>query len=115
MSDKRVGERIEINHEFRSVDAFLREYALNVSQGGVFIRTTELWPVGTVVQLNFTVIVEDFETIEGEGRVVRVVKSGEGRVMTDGGMEEGPGVGVVFTSLSPQSQQVLGRLFTHRV
>ena len=101
--DKRQTERIGINHEFGSVDEFLREYALNLSLGGVFIRTNEVLSVGTVVDLKFTVIVDDFETIEGEGRVVRAVLPGQ---------SDRPGIGVVFTKLSPRSKQVLARLFT---
>ena len=101
--DKRRSKRIAINHAFGSVDQFMREYALNLSLGGVFIRTTEVLPVGTEVDLKFTVILDDFETIEGEGRVVRAVLPAE---------SDRPGIGVVFTTLTPRSKQVLARLFT---
>ena len=63
MSDKRQGPRAEINHAFRSVESFLKEYALNVSMDGVFIRTADVLPVGTEVNLKFSVIVDDFETV----------------------------------------------------
>jgi len=102
MSDKRQGPRTEINHAFRSVESFLKEYALNVSMDGVFIRTAEVLPVGTEVNLKFSVIVDDFETIEGEGRVVRSVTADESPT---------PGVGVVFTNLTDESREVLARLF----
>ena len=102
MSDKRQGPRAEINHAFRSVESFLKEYALNVSMDGVFIRTADVLPVGTEVNLKFSVIVDDFETIEGEGRVVRSVTVDE---------SPNPGVGVVFTSLTDESREVLARLF----
>ena len=102
MSEKRVAPRNHINRDFASVDEFIREYALNVSLGGCFIRTNEIVPVGTEVNLKFTVIVDDFETIEGLGKVVRVVPPGRG---------EPPGVGVVFTSLTDNSRNVLVRLF----
>lgn len=111
LRNKRRGQRIAINHAFRNVDAFLREYALNISAGGVFIRTTELWPVGTEVNLNFSVILDDIETIEGEGRVVRVVAAGQSD--GEGELEVlGPGLGVVFTSLTPASKAVLAKIFT---
>ena len=102
MSNKRQGPRTEINHAFRSVESFLKEYAMNVSMDGVFIRTAEVLPVGTEVNLKFSVIVDDFETIEGEGRVVRSVTADE---------SSNPGVGVVFTSLTDESREVLARLF----
>lgn len=105
MSDKRKSARIAVNHEFQSVAQFLREYALNVSEGGVFIRTADVLPVGTDVSLRFSIIVDDFETIEGEGQVVRAVHVG-GR--------EPPGMGVVFTSLTPASRDAIARLFVRR-
>ena len=102
MSEKRVAPRHAINRDFASVDEFIREYALNVSLGGCFIKTNDVVPIGTEVNLKFTVIVDDFETIEGLGKVVRVVAPGG---------SEPPGVGVVFTSLTDKSRNVLVRLF----
>ena len=73
---------------------------MNISGGGAFIRTDEVLPVETLVNLKFTVIVEDFETIEGQGRVVRAQ------------YDEPKGIGVAFTSLTDESRDVLARLFT---
>ena len=100
--NQRKNLRTEINHEFSSVNEFMREYAMNISDRGVFIRTAEVLPVGTKVRLKFSVIVDDFETIEGVGEVVRSVEADD---------SETPGMGVVFTELTPQSQEVLTRLF----
>lgn len=104
-SERRSEVRYGINREFGSVDEFLREYAMNVSANGVFIRTPDPLPIGTKVRLKFTVVVEDFETIEGVGKVVRCVMPGG---------DEPPGIGVVFTSLTDRSRDVLARLFLHR-
>ena len=38
-SDKRVGERVTINKEFESFDAFIQEYVTNISRTGVFIKS----------------------------------------------------------------------------
>ncbi len=102
MSDKRLSPRHQINRDFASTDEFILEYALNVSLGGCFIKTTDVLPVGTEVYLKFSVILDDFETIEGQGKVVRVVEPGG---------SDAPGVGVVFTSLTEKSREVLVRLF----
>jgi uncharacterized protein (TIGR02266 family) len=104
-NDKRTARRFTINREFRSLDEFIREYALNVSLDGCFIRTTELLPKGANVRLRFTVILDELETIEGTGEVVRVIPPGG---------PEPPGVGVVFTSLTDRSRDVLVRLFLRR-
>ena len=106
MPEKRQGPRIEINHEFRSVEAFLREYAMNVSMDGVFIRTAEVLPEGMAVRLRFSVVLDDLEIIEGEGRVVRSVTAEESK---------DPGMGVVFTSLTDESREVLAKIFTRNI
>jgi uncharacterized protein (TIGR02266 family) len=105
MAEKRQAPRHQINHEFSSVEEFIREYAMNLSLGGCFIRTNDVVPVGTEVALRFTVILDDFETIEGEGEVVRLVEPGGA---------EPAGVGVVFTSLTDDSRNVLARFFLRR-
>ncbi len=100
---RRRAERQEVNHDFGSVNEFLSEYAMNLSSGGVFIRSAEVLPVGTRVRLKFSVIVDDFETIEGEGEVTRAVHPDE---------SDTPGMGVVFTELTPKSRELLAQLFT---
>lgn len=98
---QRQDERVTINKEFESFDSFVDEYVTNVSRTGAFIKRDDLLPVGTEVNLRFTVIMGDLETIEGVGRVVRV-------------QEDPRGVGVVFTQISQYSQHLLERLLTSR-
>lgn len=93
----RGGERLTINKEFESFDAFIQEYVTNISRSGVFIRAQEPLPVGTQVNLHFTVIMDDIETIEGVGEVVRVEKDG---------------MGVVFRELSSHSKDLIDKLLT---
>jgi hypothetical protein len=92
-------ERVTINKEFESYDAFINEYVTNISRSGVFIRSKTPLAIGTKVNLMFTVIMEDIETIEGVGEVVRV-------------HEDPPGMGVVFTELSGYSQGLIDKLLT---
>ncbi|MEO1174595.1 MAG: PilZ domain-containing protein [Myxococcota bacterium] len=101
--DQRREPRVQVNHEFASLDSFLQEYLMNVSRGGAFIRSEDVLDEETLVDLRFTVIVDDFETIEGQGRVVRAQH------------EEPKGFGVVFTSLTDESREVLARLFTQQI
>jgi hypothetical protein len=65
-------ERITINKEFESFDAFVQEYVTNISRTGAFIKSKKPLPLGTIVNLRFTVIMDDMETIEGVGEVVRI-------------------------------------------
>jgi uncharacterized protein (TIGR02266 family) len=94
-------ERVTINHEFASVDAFIAEYVTNISRSGVFIKTKAPLPIGTTVNLKFTVIIDELETIEGVGEVVRV-------------QHHPPGMGVVFVELTSHSQDLIAKLITKR-
>lgn len=90
-------ERVTINKEFDSFDQFIQEYVTNISRSGAFIKTKTPLPVGTEVNLRFTVIMDDIETIEGVGEVVRV-------------QTDPPGMGVVFRQLSDYSQNLINNL-----
>lgn len=96
-SEKRNHERMTINKEFESFDAFIQEYVTNISRTGVFVRAQDPLPVGTKVNLRFTVIMDDIETVEGTGEVVRVEKDG---------------MGVVFRDLTSYSKGLIERLLT---
>lgn len=96
-SEKRAEERVTINKEFESFDAFIQEYVTNISRTGVFIRAQSPLAVGTRVNLRFTVIMDDIETIEGVGEVVRVEKDG---------------MGVVFRELNAYSKDLIDKLLT---
>jgi uncharacterized protein (TIGR02266 family) len=100
--DHRQHPRVDVNREFESIEDFVAEYVSNISQGGVFIRSKNPLPVGTRVNLRFSVIVEDFETIEGEGEVVRVDMS-----------PENMGMGVAFTRLNAASMDLIHRALQH--
>jgi PilZ domain len=93
--------RVTINKDFESFDEFIREYVTNISKTGAFVKRASPLPVGTEVDLKFTVIVDGVETIEGVGKVVRV-------------QHDPPGMGVVFTSISQYSQHLLERMLTQR-
>jgi uncharacterized protein (TIGR02266 family) len=94
--------RVTINHEFESVEQFITEYVTNISLSGVFIRSKDPLPAGTRVHLRFTVIVDEIETIEGVGEVVRV-------------SHNPPGMGVAFVELTSYSQKLIEKLMTRRV
>ncbi len=91
----RRAERLTINKEFESFDAFIHEYVTNISKTGVFIKSKSPLPVGTKVNLRFTLIMDDIETIEGVGEVVRV---------------EHAGMGILFCELADESQALIKRL-----
>jgi uncharacterized protein (TIGR02266 family) len=98
-SQGRRDDRLTINKEFESFDAFIHEYVTNISKTGVFIKSKSPLPVGTKVNLRFTLIMDDIETIEGTGEVVRVES-------------EPAGMGILFHELAEESRELIARLLT---
>jgi uncharacterized protein (TIGR02266 family) len=97
----RKNERLTINQEFESFDAFIHEYVTNISRTGVFVKSKTPLAVGTHVNLRFTVIMDDIETIEGIGEVVRVV-------------DDPCGMGIAFTELAAESRALIDRILAAR-
>lgn len=92
-------DRVTINHEFASIDELITEYVTNISRSGVFIKARDPLQVGTKVNLRFTVIMDELETIEGIGEVVR--------------QSHTPlGMGVAFVALTSRSQDLIAKLVT---
>ncbi len=101
MESGRQEDRVTINKEFDSFDQFIQEYVTNISRTGVFIKTKTPLPIGTEVNLRFTVVMDAIEAIDGIGEVVRV--------------ESDPaGMGVVFKQLTDYSQRLVEKLLTHQ-
>ena len=100
----RKSPRIQVNREFASIDSFLEEYVTNISRNGVFVRTDDPYPIGTRVNLRFSIILDEVETIEGMGKVVRIVEESSGV----------KGMGVVFVELDSVSEKIIERLFVRR-
>ena len=102
MDSGRKNQRVTINKDFESFDQFVTEYVTNVSRSGVFIKSETPLPVGSEVNLRFTVVLDELEVIEGVGEVVRV--------------ETDPaGMGVVFRELGSYSSRLIERLLTGQI
>ncbi len=87
--DRRRAERVAVNFEFRGHDDTPTHVA-DLSEYGVFVQTERDLPLGTEVDLRFTVVLEDPVVIEGRGRVVRRQA------------EPVLGMGFEFTQLDPE-------------
>ena len=103
LTDKRDGARNRVNESFDDIHEFVAEYATNLSRSGVFIRTHCPLPVGSKVDLKFSVILDDLEIFEAEGEVIRIEENA--------GFT---GMGVAFTKLPKASQELLERVELHR-
>ena len=100
--ERRRDTRVAINQDFQTIDDFVAEYATNISVSGCFIRSKHPLPVGTRVNLKFTVIAQDIDIIEGTGEVVSVVRNPASEA----------GMGVRFMKLTPETKLRIEALVT---
>jgi uncharacterized protein (TIGR02266 family) len=97
MDEQRLEPRAEseIRIEYRSVDNFVADYALNISKGGLFIQTEHPLPRGTRVRLVFSL--PDLPVIFDLSGVVQWINRA--------GSEEPCGMGIQFLNLDEKIRQ----------
>jgi len=93
--------RVRINEEFAPVEAFINEYVADLSSTGVFIKSRDPLPVGTRVNLKFSIILDELHVVEAAGEVVRQ----SARPL---------GMGVAFRSVGPAAQKIIVRAIKER-
>jgi uncharacterized protein (TIGR02266 family) len=81
-------------------------FSTNLSEGGVFVATLNLLPVGTPVDLTFSLPGNTRLTVKGEVRWTREIDDRVPDVF--------PGVGVRFTELGTEAAQALHRFVAER-
>ena len=94
--------RVRINEEFAPVEAFIHEYVADLSTSGVFVRTREPLPVGTRVNLKFSLVLDELYVVEADGEVVRHHVRPRG-------------MGVAFREMSPEAARLVGRAVRDKV
>lgn len=104
--DRRRHPRVKLNllvqFRLQSYDQFLTDYASDLSLSGMFLRTDEPKPEGSLLYFQFTTK-EDGPLIEGLGRVVRVTEDGEA-----------PGMGIEFVNVEEPSQSLIREIVEMR-
>jgi len=94
-TDERVAARFEVHfNETRDAAKALRAYSLNISAGGLCLRTKRAYDVGTPVQMDMVVEGQAFQ-IHGVIAWVR---------------DESEAIGVRFTEMSEQDRDRLQRV-----
>jgi hypothetical protein len=99
--ERREGERVAINREFATFEAFVDELVADVSESGAFIRTRAPRPVGEEIRFRLTVMDREPEIFEGVGVVRRV-------------QDDPPGMAIEFVELAAHSRHVLSKLLERR-
>jgi len=84
MSEQRRAERFAINEEFSALgDEGAMTYVSDLSTNGVFVHTRHRIDIGQLLDLRFTLVLDDPVIIEARGRVVRHAPEGVGVEFTD--------------------------------
>jgi len=106
--ERRIFERAPLNmlvqFKLGDMEEFMREYAVNISRGGMFIRTPEPHPEGSMIYLQFQ-LDNGSKLIEGLGKVVHVNPPSHAS----------PGMGVEFVNLDETSRSLIRGIVEERV
>jgi type IV pilus assembly protein PilZ len=98
-SDRRQHERYEtsISVDYSSGDTFLFSYIQNISEMGIFIRSDDPFPIGTILQLRFAPDGQEPMDLTGEVTWVNPYRPF--------GDNLNPGMGVRFRELAPEARE----------
>jgi molecular chaperone DnaK len=112
VDDKRALPRtpvdLQVRLSFGTIDDFVERYAVNVSRGGVFVRTREVRPVGTPVNLDLQ-LSDGVGVIRGTGLVAWIAAPS-----APGEPAREPGMGIRFTHLESESQALVDLIVASR-
>jgi molecular chaperone DnaK len=107
-NDKRGGGRrpvgLAVRLSYGTIDELVERFAVNISRGGVFIRTRDPKPVGTPLHLELRLAGGE-AAIRGEG-VVRWIQAEDPAAHP----RRAPGMGVQFTKLDDASRALVERM-----
>ncbi len=102
----RVPLQLLVQYRFDTFEDFLAEYSVDLSSGGMFVRTTTPREEGSFIYLQFA-LRDGLRLIEGLGKVVRVNPPGD--------PDRVPGMGIEFVNLDPDSQALIDEIITKRL
>src|SRR5262245_10670139 len=105
---KRTPVTLKIKFKSETLEQFIERYAVDVSQGGIFIRTKEPLAGGTQMRFEFQ-LRDASPLIGGEGTEVQTRETDPSRPAI------APGLGVRFDRLAEGSQSVLERILAEKV
>lgn len=100
---------LNVRYKSATVDEFIDNHAMDVSKGGIFIKTSTPFPQGTLLKFEIR-LAGDQSVIAGVGRVVWKREPGGANI----GPDRAAGMGVKFIKLDDASRQVIDRLAASR-
>src|SRR5258708_40334954 len=105
--ESRAPINLRIKFRSESIEQFIDRYSIDVSRGGIFIRTREPLAVGTQLRFDFQ-LQDAAPLLAGEGTVVWIRENDPARAGVT------PGMGVRFDKLTPTSQPILEKILSEK-
>jgi len=99
---RRIGKRVsgKISISFQKADDFFRAYIANLGEGGLFIHTTKNLPVGSLLDLEFS-LPDSNQAITTKGKVVWI------RPQDMSTKKMPPGMGIQFIDMNSNDKELL--------
>ena len=98
---------VQIEISYQHLDDFFFDYAINLSRGGMFIRTAHPIATGTELKIKFSIPGQK-ATILTTGKVVRVVMPEDHHGLA-------PGMGIEFKALAPRDLELINLIWDQQV
>jgi uncharacterized protein (TIGR02266 family) len=97
--EQRIHPRVEIQIEvnYKNLDLFYKNTVMNISQGGMFIKTDSPLPLGSEIDLEFTLPGQE-KTITARGLVVWQHQLTQSTISS-----QEPGMGIRLKEISQQN------------
>ena len=100
----RIPLQLLVQFRLNDMETFLKDYALNISSGGLFIKSLKPHPTGSMIYLQIQ-LKDGKKLIEGLGKVVHVNHPSQAN----------PGMGIEFINLDQNSQEVIDNIIAERL
>ncbi|MDB4971816.1 MAG: TolA protein [Myxococcaceae bacterium] len=101
--DKRAPVSLKVRFKSATVDEFIEHYSKDVSRGGIYIKSSQPMPVGTLLKFQFQ-LKDESALIRGVGRVVWT------RIEEDALAEAPAGMGIKFIKMDNESRAMVERI-----
>ena len=94
-----------VQFRFNTFEDFLADYSVNISPGGIYIRTDEPQEEGSIIYLQFS-LKDGSRLIEGMGKVVRCNLPGTAGTTA--------GMGIEFLNFDDESMTLINEICANR-
>lgn len=101
--DKRAPVSLKVRFKSATVDEFIEHYSKDVSRGGIYIKSSQPLPVGTLLKFQFQ-LKDESALIRGVGRVVWT------RAEEDAAADQPAGMGIKFIKMDNDSRATVERI-----